>query len=184
MSITLSDRMERGGRAARRGRRAAAGAIAPIVPAAAPAILALNNAHAVELSWLAPERLSDLLAQACYARRIGAADAFLLALDERATYDSPNYLWFRERYRRFVYVDRIVVADAARGRGHARALYADLFRFAAAAGHDWVLCEINLDPPNPASDALHARLGFAAVGRATIHGGAKTVRYFARPMHG
>jgi hypothetical protein len=27
-----------------------------------------------------------------------------------ARYDSPNYLWFRNRYQRFVYVDRIVVA--------------------------------------------------------------------------
>lgn len=66
------------------------------------AVLALNNAHAVELSWLEREQLRVLLRQAFYARRIGDVDAFLMAFDERAGYDSPNYLWFRARYPRFV----------------------------------------------------------------------------------
>jgi uncharacterized protein len=161
---------------------AGAAAIVPIMESAAAALLALNNAHAVELSLLDPARLKIILDQAFYARRIGEVDAFLLALDHTARYDSPNYLWFRQRYRRFVYVDRVAVASAARGRGHARRLYADLFRVVAEAGHDTVLCEINLDPPNPASDALHTALGFADIGQATIHGGKKTVRYFERAL--
>ena len=154
----------------------------PIAATFEPALLALNNAHAVELSWLDVARLKLLVKQAFYARRIGDADAFLLALDQTAIYDSPNYLWFRQRYPRFVYVDRVAVASPARGRGHARRLYADLFRRAITAGHDTVLCEINVEPPNPASDALHAALGFAEVGKAAIHDGKKTVRYFARTL--
>ncbi|WP_439612520.1 GNAT family N-acetyltransferase [Reyranella sp.] len=145
-------------------------------------ILALNNAHAVELSWLAPERLSHLLRQAFYARCIGEGAAFLMAFDEGADYDSPNYLWFRERHRRFVYVDRIVVDPAMRKRGLAHRLYEDLFHHAADAGHDHVVCEVNSDPPNPASDAFHEALGFVEVGHAVLHGGAKTVRYLARPL--
>ena len=47
------------------------------------AVLALNNAHAVDLSWLEGEQLTALLSQAFYARRIGSLDAFLIALDER-----------------------------------------------------------------------------------------------------
>ncbi|MGO4841564.1 GNAT family N-acetyltransferase, partial [Rhizobiaceae sp. 2RAB30] len=125
---------------------------------------------AAELSWLEPERLSFLLGQAFHARRIGTLEAFLMAFDQDASYDSPNFLWFRERYQRFVYVDRIVVADAARGRGHARRLYLDLFDRAAQNGHTIVTCEVNADPPNPASDAFHAALGFSEVGDATIHG--------------
>jgi predicted GNAT superfamily acetyltransferase len=105
-----------------------------------------------------------------------------MALDERADYDSSNYLWFRERLARFVYVDRIVVDPAMRKRGLANRLYEDLFRVARDAGHDRVVCEVNSDPPNPASDALHAALGFVAVGHATIHGGAKSVRYLARSL--
>jgi predicted GNAT superfamily acetyltransferase len=155
------------------------------VPAALrPVVLALNNDHAAELSWLEPERLSQLLDEAFYARRIGALEAFIMTFDQDARYDSPNFLWFRERYPRFVYVDRVVVAAEARGRGHARRLYEDLFDHARRAGHTVVTCEVNADPPNPASDAFHAALGFGEVGAAAIHGGAKTVRYYAKPLAG
>ena len=145
------------------------------------ALLALNNAHAVELSWLEPDRLSHLVDQAFLARRIGEAKALLLAFDQDADYDSPNFLWFRARYPRFVYVDRIVVAAAARGRGHARRLYRDLFEQALSAGHDRVVCEVNSDPPNPASDAFHAELGFKTVGVGAL-GNGKTVSYLARGL--
>ncbi len=55
-----------------------------------------------------------LVDRAFFAGRIGEADAFLIAFDQDADYDSPNFLWFRERFERFVYVDRIAVAPAAR----------------------------------------------------------------------
>lgn len=154
----------------------------PIREADRPAVLALNNLHAAELSLLDHPRLDKLLGEAFHARRVGALDAFMIAFDQDADYDSPNFLWFRERYPRFVYVDRIVVDAAARGRGLARRLYEDLFQAARDAGHAVVTCEVNVEPPNPASDAFHAALGFREVGAATIHGGAKSVRYFARQL--
>jgi hypothetical protein len=158
--------------------------IEAVRPADEPAVLQLNNAHAAELSWLEPERLSYLLGQAFHARKIGALEAFLLTFDQDAGYDSPNFLWFHERYPRFIYVDRVVVAPFARGRGHARRLYEDLFARAAAAGHGLVTCEVNAEPPNPASDAFHGGLGFREVGEAVIHGGKKAVRYYVREIVG
>ncbi len=145
-------------------------------------VLALNNDHAAELSLLDAPRLANLVRQAFWAARVAEADAFMLTLDQSADYDSPNFGWFRNRFGRFVYVDRIAVAPAARGRGLAQLLYAGLLQAAAAAGHTMVAAEVNLDPPNPASDALHAALGFQEVGQATIHGGAKTVRYLTRAV--
>jgi len=155
---------------------------AELTPASplADALLALNNEHAQELSWLTPERLTHLVRQAFFARRIARADAFLIAFDQDADYDSANFLWFRDRYPRFVYVDRIVVAASARGRGLARRLYRELFERATGTGHVRVVCEVNSDPPNPASDAFHGALGFIEVGSAAVHGGAKTVRYLLR----
>ena len=146
------------------------------------ALIALNNAHAEELSWLDPDKLSHLVSEAFLARRAGDLDAFLLAFDQGADYDSPNFLWFHSRYHRFVYVDRIVVAPSARGRGHARRLYQDLFEHAVRMGHERVVCEVNLDPPNPASDAFHAAFGFVEVGRGMLGGGSKTVRYLSRML--
>jgi hypothetical protein len=143
----------------------------PISSMRRDAVLALNNARAVELSWLDGVKLDGLLAEAFYARGVGDAEAFLIALDQDARYGSPNFLWFRERHARFVYVGRVVVALAARGRGLARKLYADLFARSAAACHDLVACEVNAEPPNPASDALHAAWGFAEAGRGRSRAG-------------
>ena len=139
-------------------------------------LLALNNAHATELSPLAEPRFRHLIAQARLARHLPPADALLLAFDHTADYDSPNFLWFRARYPAFLYVDRIVVASHARGRGLARQLYTEVF---AQAGPLPVACEVNQLPPNPASDAFHAALGFTPAGAATHSG--KTVRYLTRP---
>jgi uncharacterized protein len=144
------------------------------------ALLALNNANAAQLSLLEPERLRKMIGEAFHVRRIGMVDAFLLAFDQDASYDSPNFLWFRARYKRFVYIDRIVTAAHVRGRGLARRLYLDLFQAAKGAGHERVVCEVNADPPNPVSDAFHAALGFIPVGLGEIHGGRKTVTYLVR----
>ncbi len=140
------------------------------------ALLALNNAHAVETSELDAAKLTHLLSQAFRATAIGGDAALLIAFDQSAAYDSPNFTWFQARYERFVYVDRIVVAAAHRGHGLARRLYRDVFAHAQAAGHERVVCEVNVDPPNPGSDAFHAALGFFEVGRAVLANG-KTVRY-------
>jgi uncharacterized protein len=142
-------------------------------------LLALNNDHARELSWLEPRRLEYLVGEAFLARRIEHVDAFLLAFDQDARYDNVNFEWFRARYPRFVYVDRIVVAASARGRGSARRLYRDLFERAVRARHDRIVCEVNSTPPNPASDAFHAALGFVEVGAATLYDGSRTVRYLS-----
>jgi predicted GNAT superfamily acetyltransferase len=152
----------------------------PLEPS--PALLALNNAHAVELSWLEPERFAALVAMAFWAKQVGENDAFLIAMDQEAAYDSPNFLWLRARYERFVYVDRVVVANHARGRGLAQRLYAELFADAAKAGHERVLCEVNIAPPNLASDRFHLAQGFSEIGSAKIYGGEKTVRYLMRAV--
>ena len=146
------------------------------------AVLALNNAHAIQLSWLEPERLELMLAQASYACGIGRAAAALIAFDQDSAYSGLNFAWFGARYPRFMYVDRVVVDPAWRGRGLARTLYGDLFAHAAATGHTLIGCEINADPPNPVSDAFHDSLGFEPVGSAVLGGGGRTVRYMLRRL--
>lgn len=144
---------------------------------AATRLIAANNAHAEELGSLTLDALRRLIGQAFLTLSAGDGDAFLIAFDERADYDSPNFLWFRARFERFVYVDRVAVAASARGRGLARALYETLFRKAQAAGHDRIVAEVNKEPPNPASDAFHAAMGFSVIGSALLANG-KAVRYY------
>jgi predicted GNAT superfamily acetyltransferase len=145
-------------------------------PSLRAALLALNNDHAVELSWADDAKLRNLVAIAFLAGRAGFADALLIAFDQDAHYDSPNFLWFRSRYARFVYVDRVVTTPQARGRGLASTLYGRLIEQAIAANHERIVCEVNVDPPNPGSQALHRSLGFVPVGDARLPTG-KTVIY-------
>jgi uncharacterized protein len=134
-------------------------------------ILALNAAHETELSPLTEAGLQQLLAAALYygvVGPIGAPLGCLIVLDQDAPYTSPNFLWFRRRLARFAYIDRIVIDPTARGAGHANALYTAAFAVAKAGGHATICCEVNQSPPNPASDRFHARLGFIAVGQASL----------------
>jgi len=149
------------------------------------AILALNDAAVQFTSAMDAARLRQLHAQAAYHRVVdvdGKLAAFLLALRERAAYDSPNYLWFQRGYSRFLYIDRIVVDAAVRGHGIGVQLYDDLFAFAARTHATRVTCEFDLDPPNPASEKFHARFGFREVGRQRVGSAHKQVSLQLREL--
>lgn len=141
-----------------------------------PDVLALNAESVHFLSALDAARLAHLHAQSCYHRgveRDGRVAAFLLAFAAGADYDSVNYRWFAGRYPRFVYVDRIVVGAALRGQGAGKRLYDDLIEFARSRGAPAVVCEFDVEPPNPVSRAFHERYGFREVGTQVAKG--KTV---------
>lgn len=141
-------------------------------------ILRLNAGSEHFLSPLTLQRLELLHGLAAYHRVIAGQDgvkAFLLAFREGAAYDSPNYRWFAAHHDRFLYIDRIVVADAQRGQGLGSRLYEDLFRFARASGATRVTCEFDIEPPNEASRRFHAGFGFTEVGTQRVGAGNKRV---------
>jgi uncharacterized protein len=145
--------------------------------------LALNRECEAQLWPLTEDELRALIDIAYLAKITDDGQAMLIAFDERAPYDSPNHRWFRERYPRFVYVDRVAVSERARGGGLARKLYEDLVTKARADGHTVLCAEVYSDPPNPESDAFHKAMGFTEVGRALLPDRAgKTVRYLVRTL--
>ncbi len=155
-------------------------------PADFDAILALNAESVHFLSALDAPRLARLHGFSAYDKVVQNPGkdvaAFLLAFREGVDYDSPNYRWFAERYESFVYIDRVVIAADARGSGIAAMLYADLFEFARGEGVTMVVCEFDLDPPNPASQRFHERQGFREVGTQQLHGGKKRVSLQVREI--
>src|SRR5688572_10339566 len=129
-------------------------AIRPAVAADHARILALNLESEAMLSPMDAARLRELDAMAAYHRVACDGDqvvAFVLAFREGVAYDSPNYVWFAQRYPRFVYVDRIVVAGTHQGRGLGPLLYRDLFDFARASDIAHVTSEFYTVPANEAS---------------------------------
>lgn len=160
--------------------------VRPLESADLPAVLAMNNAAAPAVPTMGAEEFSELVAIASLAvvaeASPGAPAGFLLAVDPGVDYGSENYRWFAARGDSFVYVDRIVVADGARGGGIGRALYAAAFDRAREFGRAEVTCEVNVRPENPESLAFHARLGFEKLGEQETKGGAYRVALLAAPV--
>ena len=142
------------------------------------AILRINEAEVARTSAMdaaALERFAAMAAVLDVVESGGEVVAFLLALREGAPYANDNYAWFSARYPRFLYVDRIVVDASQAGRGIGAALYRGLFDRARADAVPVVVCEYNLEPPNPASAAFHARFGFVEVGKRVYADGVRRV---------
>lgn len=139
---------------------------------------AINQRFVPHVGTLTIDEMSRLLAL-CGTFRVVAVEgrpvAFLLGLTPDAPYQSENFLWFKERYPSFLYVDRIAVAEGHHRAGYGSMLYRDAFAQAAATGRPIVTCEINVRPPNPESSLFHERLGFVEVGTQDTEGGTKTV---------
>jgi len=151
------------------------------------ALVAVNDAAYPAVPITPAEELAELIGMSSVAVVVddGAAAGFVLGMPPGLAYQSENYLFFSARAREhgttFVYVDRIVLAAHLRGRGLGPQLYDAVFDEARRVGADEVLCEVNLEPPNPGSLAFHTRLGFVEVGRQSTKGGANVVALLAAP---
>ena len=143
------------------------------------AVPAVNELTRAEVEWFASVAHTFLVA----TRVDDSLAGFLIGLDGPGlAYDSSNYSWFSERYDRFIYVDRIVVAEAGRGQGIGQQLY-DAFSAAGRAdGHDVILAEVNIEPHNHVSLKFHDRYGFSPVGEQDNEGGTKRVVMLACPL--
>lgn len=144
-------------------------------------LLILNNAHARELSLLNEDEIRNLVEMSYYIGGIAPARAMLIAFDQNAPYCNWNFQWFRNRFCGFIYIDRIVVDVNLRGRGAGLRLYEDLFDKARRNEKTSIVCEVNVDPPNPASMSFHRKLGFEKVGEELLPSG-KRVEYLLKRL--
>jgi predicted GNAT superfamily acetyltransferase len=140
-------------------------------------VLALNNSAVPNMNELSPEMFAWLAGHADYFRVAedpGGILGVVIALAPGHDYWSLNYQWFTAQGGDFLYLDRVVVAEHARGTGVGRALHDDIDRFASGR---WprITLEVNLLPPNPESIAFHERLGFRRVGIREEESGTKAV---------
>lgn len=142
------------------------------------AICALNLAAVRHTSQLDIDRLKALHSIASYHKVAcvdGTVVAFILAMRHDAPYGNENFEWFAGKFDKYIYVDRIVVSQQARGLGIGSLLYDDLFNFARTAGVPTITCEYNISPPNEPSRRFHDRYGFREQGSQWVAGGTKRV---------
>lgn len=148
-----------------------------------PSVLALNNSAGPGIIPIDPQRLLKLFEVARYFRVSevdGQLAGFLIGLTREADYDSPNFHWFREHYEEFVYIDRVVVADAYRRHGIGRVLYADVLSFAELRT-PWLTCEVFVDPRDDVALVFFGTQGFEEAGTQRLANG-RTVSLMAKPL--
>jgi predicted GNAT superfamily acetyltransferase len=90
------------------------------------------------------------------ARLVG----FCMILPPGTTYDSPNYLYFCDRFTSFAYLDRVAFDEGHRGKGYGAALYREV---ESRLDVDHLTLEVNVKPRNEGSLRFHAREGFIEV---------------------
>lgn len=100
---------------------------------------------------------------------------FLIAFNPSADYTSPNFLWFKNRYENFIYIDRIMVIPEERMKGVASHLYKDIEAFAKQNNYSRLTCEINIRPENNISGIFHSNYGFKEAGTQETEKGKKLV---------
>lgn len=145
---------------------------------------ALNDACLPAVNELSPQELWTLVEKTA-ATRVATWDGkpvgVAMTLAPGVQHNSLNYTWFDDRMDDFLYLDRIMVEESARGLGVGKALYQDVFRIAAAQPTTRaVTCEVNLRPFNGGSLKFHAALGFVTVGEQDTEGGKKAVSLMRR----
>lgn len=148
-------------------------------------ILVLNRGSEDKTSPMSLIRLSNIDAISCYHKVVLVQDkivAFAVAMLNQADYLNDNFAWFKQRYSKFLYLDRIVVDDNFGARGIGSYVYKDLITHASEVGAEYLVCEYNLEPLNIASQALHKKFEFTEVGQKTTVGNTKRVSMQARTI--
>ena len=134
-----------------------------------PRVLEINNANTPGVSALTFAELELDLHSSLHAlaidNELGEVCAFCITFDPDAPDAGDNHRWFAERYKSFVYLDRIAIDSNHQNRGLGALLYQAVERqMIASAEHSLLCCEVNLEPPNPGSLRFHQRIGFSECG--------------------
>lgn len=132
-----------------------------------PAVHAINEEAVPAMNSLPLERFEWFHKESPHFRIAtvdGETAGFLICLDHRAEYDSPNFIWFKQRCGDIFYIDRLAIGGKFRRLGIGRALYREAATNAVALGYALLACEVNLRPRNWESLNFHIACGFEAIG--------------------
>ena len=130
-------------------------------------IFNLNEKNLPAVSVLDDDLFNMFLKCSDYFKIIKIEDTpvgFLIALLRGRPYKSVNYKWFENRYKSFIYVDRIVISSGHQNKGVGSFFY-DHIKYSFYNRLSSMVCEINLLPKNDQSINFHKKYGFTEVGQ-------------------
>jgi predicted GNAT superfamily acetyltransferase len=131
-----------------------------------PRILELNN---IESKWVGKKEI-DFFQKYMNIPFFSVIEdtekvvGFLMAMDHRTEYESINFLWFKNKFRKYYYIDRVIVDESMRGKGIASMLYKEVIK---NKGPIPLVAEVSIEPPNEGSVKFHDKVGFKEVGTLT-----------------
>lgn len=146
------------------------------------AILAINAEGQPGVSALTYSELISALASGSVWVAVGTAGlaGYLIAYRSDAVYGGEEFAWFQSRYSPFLYIDQVAVAEQHRRAAVGFQLYQKAENAAREQGVSLLVCEVNLDPPNPVSLAFHTRNDFREVGILDTQDGRKVTLLLKR----
>lgn len=153
----------------------------------ASVVLAINAECVPEVGEMDAEKLAYFESNAAFFAVEETPEdgvvGFLIGLDETTDgYTSNNYAWFKERYPKFAYVDRIALTESARGDGLGGRFYDAFEAWAIGHGKIYLTAEVNTIPDNPHSHHFHQKHGFVETGRGNPYGGDEEVAYYEKTI--
>jgi len=136
--------------------------------------------------WLAPmdrDLLIWVLKRTVYARQIDDGAGIFIGYPYDVDYpDHKNIDWLSGNLSNYFYIDRIIIAANAQGKGLGQKLYQDMEDFARERGYEYLACEVNTKPDNPGSHQFHLRLGFEPLGDQDYPKFKVALRYYAKKL--
>jgi len=128
-------------------------------------ILELNNKESM---WVGGEATKEEIAayqpmgEFLVSEESGLINGFIIALRQDIAYHSKYFQWFKERVPEFIYIDRVVVDEKARGKGIGTGLYN---YFIEKRNKLPIVCEVKIRPEiNLESVNFHENRGFREMG--------------------
>ena len=150
-------------------------------------VLEINNANTPGVSELTMSELETDIKNCLHALAIdnehGEVCAFCITFDQGAPDAGANHRWFSERYKSFVYLDRIAIDSNHQNHGLGAKLYQAVEqKMLQSAEHSMLCCEVNLEPPNPGSLRFHKRIGFTEIGQSIPEYANYRVSYLSKSL--
>jgi uncharacterized protein len=132
-----------------------------------PAIMTINEAGRPNVSPLDTTVIEELFTSAPYfvvAELDSVVVGYMIGYTADHAYDGEEFAWFKGKFPQFLYIDQIALAAEARHQGIGGQLYHHATDFALTQNIPSLVCEVNLNPPNPNSLKFHTRIGFHELG--------------------
>jgi hypothetical protein len=147
------------------------------------AVWAINQENIPAVGEETVEVLADLLSMSLFSLVVEAEKVvvgFCMILGPQTQYQSPNYLYFCERYADFIYLDRVAVTSAFQGLGLGAAMYREVERLSQST---LFALEVNTKPRNEGSLRFHTREGFVMLEEVETRPG-KMVGFMIKELKG